>query len=70
MTEQTQQELLQGAKEALGVTWDELAIRAGIEPRTLKSYRLPATSRGHRGMDKFVREAVRKLLPSKGRKTA
>ncbi|WP_298151111.1 hypothetical protein [Flavobacterium sp.] len=58
MTEQTQQEFLQKAKAALGVKWDELAERVGIEPRTLKSYRLPPNSKGYRGMDKFVRQAV------------
>jgi len=68
MTDQTQQELLQEVKAELGITWDELAEEAGIEPRTLKSYRLPSTSKGFRGMDKFVLDAVKKLLPSKKRK--
>lgn len=70
MSEQTQQELLQEVKTALNVTWDELAELTGIAARTLKSYRLPSSSRGYRGMDKFVLEAVRKLLPKKNKKSA
>lgn len=58
----TQQELLQSLKDALGTTWDDVAEKTGITPRALKSYRLPESSKGTRGMDKFVREAVEKAL--------
>ena len=56
----SQQDLLFALKNALGVTWVEVAARTGIAPRTLKSYRLPDSSNGYRGMDRFVRSAVEK----------
>ena len=62
MEELTQQELLLALKAALDATWDEVAAKTGIVPRTLKSYRLPEDSSGNRGMDKFVRGAVEKLF--------
>jgi hypothetical protein len=62
MTELSQQELLLALKDALGTTWDDVAAKTGITPRALKSYRLPVSSKGARGMDKFVREAVEKTL--------
>lgn len=62
MTEQSQRELLQALKDALGGTWDDVAERTQIAARTLKSYRLPSSSKGYRGMDKFVRKAVEDAL--------
>lgn len=62
MTEQSQQELLQALKDALGGTWEDVAARTQIAGRTLKSYRLPSSSKGYRGMDKFVRKAVEDAL--------
>jgi hypothetical protein len=62
MSEQSQQELLQALKDALGGTWDDVAERTQIAARTLKSYRLPSSSKGYRGMDKFVRKAVEDAL--------
>lgn len=62
MTERSQQDLLQDLKEAIGGTWDEVADRTQITARTLKSYRLPPSSKGYRGMDKFVRKAVEDTL--------
>lgn len=73
MTERSQQDLLQDLKEALGCTWDDVAVRTQIAARTLKSYRLPPSSKGYRGMDKFVRKAVEDVLfqaMKKGKKTA
>ena len=62
MTEQSQQDLLQDVKNALGGTWDDVAARTEITARALKSYRLPPSSKGHRGMDKFTRKAVQDVL--------
>lgn len=62
MTERSQQDLLQDVKDALGGTWDDVAARTEIAARTLKSYRLPTSSKGHRGMDKFTRKAVLNVL--------
>lgn len=62
MNEKSQQELLQDLKEAMAGTWDDVAARTEIAARTLKSYRLPASSKGYRGMDKFVRRAIEGLL--------
>lgn len=62
MTERSQQDLLQDVKDALGGTWDDVAARTGITARTLKSYRLPPSSKGRRGMDRFIRKAVQDVL--------
>lgn len=62
MAEQSQQDLLQDVKDALGGTWGDVAARTEIAARTLKSYRLPPSSKGHRGMDKFTRKAVQDVL--------
>ncbi|MFZ6774573.1 hypothetical protein ACO0LB_17860 [Undibacterium sp. SXout7W] len=62
MEELNQQELLQSLKAAIEGTWNDVAVSTGIAPRALKSYLLPVDSKGHRGMDKFVREAVEKVL--------
>ena len=58
MEEQTQLEFLQAVKAELGVTWDELAALTDIEPRALKTYRMPPESKDHRGMNKLARNAV------------
>jgi hypothetical protein len=44
MEENEQQAFLRQAKEALGLTWDDLARASGIAPRALKTYRMPVTS--------------------------
>jgi len=62
MTERSQKDLLQDVKDALGGTWDDVAARTDIAERTLKSYRLPPSSKGHRSMDRFVRQAVQRVL--------
>ena len=59
---QSQQELLHAAKAALGLDWDTLALRAGIKPRALKSYRLPDSSNGFRAMPDLARAAVEDLV--------
>ncbi|MES2951285.1 MAG: hypothetical protein V4858_22360 [Pseudomonadota bacterium] len=59
---ESQQSFLQVAKAELGLTWDALAIAAGIEPRALKNYRLPDESQNHRGMPKLARRAIEQLL--------
>jgi len=70
MAEQSQQELLHTLKAALGdVLWDEVAKRTKINPRTLKSYLLPTESNGHRGTDKFVRDAVERVLKKSQKKS-
>ena len=58
----SQQFFLQAAKAALGMTWDALAVAAGIEPRALKNYRMPDGSQNHRGMLKLARRAIEPLL--------
>lgn len=60
--EQSQQEFLQAAKSTLGLSWDALAVAAGIEPRALKNYRLPDDSQNHRGMPRLARRAIEHLL--------
>jgi hypothetical protein len=68
MTEQTQLDFLRAAKAELGVTWDALAALADINPRAFKTYRLPPTSEGFRGMSKLVQNAITAVL-EKNRKT-
>ena len=69
MTEETQKQFLEAAKAELGVTWDEFAELAGINPRTFKTYRMPLDSQGHRTMSKFVLEAVVKVVRKHKKKT-
>lgn len=59
---QGQQLFLQAAKAEPGMTWDALAVAAGIEPRALKNYRMPDGSQNHRGMPKLARRAIEQLL--------
>jgi hypothetical protein len=71
--EQSQQEFLQAAKAVLGLTWDALAVEAGIEPRALKNYRMPDNSQNHRGMPRLARRSIEQLLSAheeKNRKKA
>ncbi|MDH0342046.1 hypothetical protein [Chromobacterium haemolyticum] len=62
MEEQTQQAYLKAVKTELGVEWDELAERAGIKPRALKTYRMPATSKDFRTMPSLAHDALERLL--------
>jgi hypothetical protein len=70
MTKASQREFLENAKRALEqrfgrMTWDEFAERAGIEPRTLKSYRaLEDSKSNYREMPQLVRQAIEVLLTS------
>lgn len=64
---QTQQEFLKTAKIAMrqkypGLTWDEFAEMAGIEPRAFKTYRMPETSRDYRTMPRLAVRAVEDLV--------
>lgn len=58
----SQQSFLRAAKAELGMTWDALAVAAGIEPRALKNYRMPDGSQNHRGMPNLARRAIGHLL--------
>ncbi len=58
----SQQSFLHAAKAELGMTWDALAVEAGIEPRALKNYRMPDDSQNHRGMPKLARRSIEQLL--------
>lgn len=62
MRDTTQQEFLRAAKEQLGVTWDELAMASGINPRAMKTYRMPETSKDYRTFPDLARAAVVRLL--------
>lgn len=59
---ETQQSFLHAAKAELELTWDALAVAAGIEPRALKNYRMPDGSQNHRGLPKLARRAIEHLL--------
>lgn len=59
---QSQQDFLHEAKASLGLTWDALAVAAGIEPRALKNYRMPDESQNHRCMPRLARRAIDQLL--------
>jgi hypothetical protein len=62
MPNNTQQEFLKSAKDTLGVTWDELAESAGINPRALKTYRMPDTSKDYRPLPALARAAVDRVV--------
>ncbi|WP_298150866.1 hypothetical protein [Flavobacterium sp.] len=62
MTEQTQQEFLQAAKDAFGCTWDKLAEISGIKPRALKTYRMPAGSKDFRTLNSLAKDAINRAL--------
>ena len=44
------------------LTWDRMAELAEIEPRVLKTYRMPENSPDHRAMPKAVRRQIESLL--------
>ena len=44
------------------IPWDELADMVGIEPRTLKTYRMPESSADYRQMPQLARQALERLL--------
>lgn len=60
--EPSQREYLQEVKATLGLTWDALALGAGISPRALKNYRMPEHSRDHRRMPSLARRAIDQLV--------
>ena len=59
---QSQQDYLRAAKAELGLEWDDLATRAGIKPRALKTYRMPDTSNDHRQLPELARRSIDMLL--------
>lgn len=68
MSNTTQQEYLKAAKDALGVTWDELAELSGINPRALKTYRMPDTSKDFRQLPALARAAIDRLVSRRKKK--
>jgi hypothetical protein len=68
MSNTTQQEYLKSAKDALGVTWDELAELSGINPRALKTYRMPDTSQDYRQLPSLARAAIDRLVVRRKKK--
>jgi hypothetical protein len=62
MTEKTQQDFLKDGKAELGLTWDQFADMVGIERRALKTYRMPCESKDYRTMNKFVFDAIARVL--------
>lgn len=68
----TQKEFLSSIKKTLEsrlgrMTWDELAAFANIEPRTLKTYRMPESSANYRQMPGVARQALEALLTQSGK---
>ncbi|MGA7816696.1 hypothetical protein [Caballeronia sp.] len=68
MSNTTQQEYLKSAKDALGVTWDALAELSGINPRALKTYRMPDTSQDYRQLPALARAAIDRLVSRRKKK--
>ncbi|MFL9921577.1 hypothetical protein PQR75_40745 [Paraburkholderia fungorum] len=62
MSDTSQQDFLKDAKAQLGVTWDELAVASGINPRALKTYRMPDESKDYRALPDLARAAIVRLL--------
>lgn len=62
-----QRSLLQSAKGRLAaqhgrLTWDQFAALLGVEPRALKTYRMPPASSDYRTMPKLLIEKIEALL--------
>ena len=67
MTKKSQKEYLSSVKKTLEarfgkMTWDAMALKAGIEPRTLKTYRMPESSVDYRPMPTVARQAIESLI--------
>ena len=68
MTKDTQKDQLSHIKKALEIrfckriTWEGLAEMSGIEPVTLKTYRMPESSADYRQMPLLVKQAIERLL--------
>lgn len=67
MNTKTQKVYLSDVKKVLEarygrLTWDEMALKAGIEPRTLKTYRMPESSADYRAMPQLAKQAIETLL--------
>jgi hypothetical protein len=63
----SQKSFLTAAKTALArkgerLTWDQFAQRLGVEPRALKTYRVPSESSDYRTMPKLLVEKIEALL--------
>lgn len=69
MEDQSQQDYLKAAKEALGLEWDEFAAKAGIKPRAFKTYRMPDSSKDHRTLPDLARSAINRLLADHKKKS-
>lgn len=71
-----QKAYLNDAKKALEARlgaklgWDEFALRAGVEPRALKTYRMPEDSKDYRAMPGVVRQAIELLLSTPAKTTS
>lgn len=66
---QTQQEYLRVAKAEMarslpGITWDEMAILCGINPRAFKTYRMPESSADYRCLPNLARAAIERVIKS------
>ncbi len=62
-----QKAFLSAAKRALStatsrLTWDMFAVRVGVEPRALKTYRMPADSSDYRTMPRLLIEKIEVML--------
>lgn len=62
-----QKTFLAAAKAALAprgkkLTWDQFAARLGVEPRAMKTYRMPADSSDYRTMPKLLVEKIEALV--------
>lgn len=72
MTRQTAQaKMLRDAREALGVTSEELAELLGVSLPTLRNWLAPADNKVHREMPKTAKLLLARILadkPKRGRK--
>ena len=64
---QDQKSFLLAAKKALAgagrsITWDQMAPMVDLEPRALKTYRMPENSPDYRSMPRPVRKHIEALL--------
>lgn len=64
-----QRAYLRAIKKEVGLKWDSLAEMAGINPRALKTYRMPETSADHRKLPDHAKAALEGVLQYHRRRT-
>ena len=60
--QQTQQDAIRQAREALDLTTEELADQMEVSLSTMRAWLMPATSKAHRKMPKMARSVLARMV--------